>query len=107
MEEELVCPISKDWLDDPITVPCCCRSFSRQSLIHSFDHNGETCPWCRQTLSHYDPHITPKNTVLANLVELAIIKQTASDSTLTQLFTDTEETHSDPWTAKLHVLTKD
>ncbi len=70
MEEELLCPITKDWLEDPITLPCCGRSFSRQSIIDSFSYGESSCPMCRHDLSDFDPVNVPKNITIANMVEL-------------------------------------
>ena len=71
LESELFCLISATWLEDPITVPCCGRSFSRESLVTWFDHNDHTCPTCRADIRDYDPNTAPKNITIANLVEIA------------------------------------
>lgn len=34
INEDLTCPITNDWLDDPVSLPCCGRGISRQQLIN-------------------------------------------------------------------------
>eukprot|EP01117_Protostelium_nocturnum_P016858 TRINITY_DN6755_c0_g2_i1.p2 TRINITY_DN6755_c0_g2~~TRINITY_DN6755_c0_g2_i1.p2 ORF type:complete len:493 (-),score=103.28 TRINITY_DN6755_c0_g2_i1:2337-3815(-) len=68
IKNELTCPITGEYLEHPITVPCCGRSFSRSSLVSWFGRN-RNCPNCRANLNHFDPQSAPKNVVLAGLVE--------------------------------------
>lgn len=52
-----------------ISVTCCGKAFSRLSLIQSFDATGKICPICKGDLSNFDPLTTPKNVIIASLVE--------------------------------------
>jgi len=72
--KELQDPITLELLDDPVTVPCCTKAFSRSSLASFFetqlevDHDA-TCPNCRASLSDFDVHGAPRNVVLASLID--------------------------------------
>jgi len=68
--DHLICPITHDWLEDPISVPCCGRVFSRQSLSQSYSLST-TCPICRSDISSFNVETAPKNTTIANIVELS------------------------------------
>jgi hypothetical protein len=68
--EELICPITLDLLEDPITVPCCGRSYSRQSLIHCFDLNMRLCPTCRKNLADFNPRTAPKNIAISHIINI-------------------------------------
>lgn len=68
--EELICPITLNLLEDPITVPCCGRSYSRQSLIHCFDLNIRLCPICRKNLSNFNPRTVPKNIAISHIINI-------------------------------------
>lgn len=67
---ELQCPITLDWLEDPVCVPCCGRAFSRAALV-SHMSTSYVCPMCRGDLSTIDPLAAPRNTVISNMVEIA------------------------------------
>ena len=54
---ELMCPIMLDWLDDPISLPCCGRE---QSL---------DCPLCTRNIGHVNPYSIPKSVNLAYMIE--------------------------------------
>ena len=53
------CPISQCIMLDPITVPCCCRSYSRQALEVMFEKR-KTCPMCQVELKDYNPSTAPR-----------------------------------------------
>jgi len=76
IKAELQCPISLDWLEDPICAPCCSRAFSRTSLISHMSIENTICPWCRGdlTLSGFNPETAPKNLIIANILD--IVKNT-------------------------------
>jgi hypothetical protein len=59
--DDLICPISLELFQDPITVPCCGNSFSRQSLIKYFSDGNKKCPNCRGKLADYYPETVKKN----------------------------------------------
>jgi uncharacterized protein len=67
--DDLKCPITKDFLVDPVTVPCCGKAFSRASLRECLASNDTTCPACRGDLSNFDVQNVAKNVVLESLVE--------------------------------------
>lgn len=66
---DLNCPITHDLMVDPITVPCCGRSFSRQSLVDAFQYQGTQCPACRESINDFNPETAPKNVALAYMIE--------------------------------------
>ncbi len=68
-EEQLLCPITMELFNDPINVPCCGQTFSRQSLI---DHStiNKNCPMYRGNLSNLDLTNIKKNIIVANLVDI-------------------------------------
>jgi hypothetical protein len=72
LENDLTCPLSLDFLEDPVTVPCCGRSFSRRELKSHLDTN-ETCPLCRQNIKSgfptFDANTAARNVLLSSLVE--------------------------------------
>jgi len=74
MNEHLICPISHDLLDDPVTVPCCGNTFSRESLVDWFIAGNYimSCPMCRTGLYGVNPIFIPKNIVIANIVDAVI-----------------------------------
>lgn len=71
LNEELLCPISQEILDDPIVVPCCTRAFSREYLVKWLNTSYEkSCPNCRNSLIGFNALSAPKNIILANIVEI-------------------------------------
>ena len=67
--DELMDPITLDLLEDPVSVNCCGRSFSRDTLKGLLGYS-DTCPNCKGTITT-DPETAPKNLAVANMVELA------------------------------------
>lgn len=67
-KNELMCPITMDYLEDPISLPCCGRGISRMSLVACLEEN-QHCPLCKADLSHTDPMAMPKSINLAYMVE--------------------------------------
>jgi len=65
---DLRCPITLEFFEDPISVPCCGKAFSRAALVRSFERR-RVCPSCNGDLQHFDAAHAPKNVVLAGLVE--------------------------------------
>ena len=72
--EDLICPITMDWLEDPITTPCCGRAFCRSSLqeLKAVNEGELTCPICREDMASFDIDNAPKNIAIANIVETTI-----------------------------------
>lgn len=64
--DNLTCPILMGLMEDPVTLPCCGKSVSREPLVNHYDNNGN-CPWCRNEMN--DPRKFPKNIDLANLID--------------------------------------
>ena len=54
--------------DDPITVPCCGKAFSRLPLALYLGKTNR-CPTCNNNLETFDPSECIKNTVLASMVD--------------------------------------
>ena len=69
--KSLTCPISRDWLEDPIVTTCCGQAFSRGSLVSWFERD-QTCPICRADLDNFDPHTVPS---AKNLIDMVIEAQ--------------------------------
>lgn len=67
------CPISQCIMLDPITVPCCCRSYSRQALEVMFEKR-KICPMCQVELEDYDPSTAPRAVTLQNIID-AFVKE--------------------------------
>ena len=67
--KDLTCPITFELFEDPISVPCCGKAFSRLPLQQHFDSSGYKCPLCNGNLENFDPIIAKKNIVLAGMVD--------------------------------------
>lgn len=66
----LSCPITMELLENPITVPCCGKAFSRLPLIQYLNSSSsKDCPTCRGDLSNFDAENAQKNVILESLVE--------------------------------------
>eukprot|EP01084_Bolivina_argentea_P232975 392509_1 len=71
--EELTCPITFELFEDPISVPCCGKTFSRKALCDCFRNqinNRNTCPLCNGDLSSFDPNTAPSNKNILSFVEM-------------------------------------
>ena len=66
--DDLMCPISMELLNNPITLPCCGRAVSRDSLSKSFEHSTK-CPLCNAALDNVDVLKIPKSVNLAYLID--------------------------------------
>jgi ankyrin repeat protein/Mg-chelatase subunit ChlD len=68
----LRCAISLEPYQDPVLVPCCGQTFSRQSLIDAFAKKHGECPLCRCDLVDlfgYDASKAARNIMVADMVE--------------------------------------
>lgn len=93
---DLKCPITMDWLEDPIRMPCCTRAVSRQSMLEWRFHNS-TCPVCSTNISSFDADRVPKDILLAGLV--------ASLQAETELHPIPKGSHQ--WSARFTPIKKD
>ena len=50
---DLTCPITLDYLEHPICLPCCGKAVSKVALLHHLECS-KTCPLCRYNLSQFD-----------------------------------------------------
>lgn len=67
---DLRCPITWDYLDDPVTLPCCGRSFSRQPLRSIFEEQDDPrCPMCQAPSEVSQVDALPRSISLSYLVE--------------------------------------
>lgn len=66
--QDLTCPLTLELFEDPITVPCCGKAFSRIPLIQQFEIN-QKCPLCNADICYFNPETAAKNTVLSGMVE--------------------------------------
>lgn len=67
---DLTCPYTLDWLEDPVTLPCCGRTVSRTPLLVSLNITQQ-CSLCRGDLSNYNALTAPMSRNIAYLVEEA------------------------------------
>lgn len=96
MNKSLICPISQDWLEDPIITSCCGQAFSRLSLMDWFKQE-QNCPICRADISHFDPQIVPSS---KNLIDMVTEAQNQRSD-----FVDFEEPElKQEWEAKIHCI---
>lgn len=68
---DLCCPISLELLEDPVTTPCCGRTFSRAPLSQYLAGNT-ACPLCRARIKKKFPHwdvgeVPPNRFVISSL----------------------------------------
>lgn len=69
----LMCPILQTYFEDPITLPCCGKTISRQPLIDHFNASGhKICPCCRGDNANFDPVAAPTSKDMVYLVEQAM-----------------------------------
>ncbi len=69
---DLRCPITWDYLEDPVTVPCCGRSFSRAALRQVWEQQiPAQCPMCHGPGDLNALDALPRSISLAYLVEEA------------------------------------
>lgn len=70
--EDLLCPISLELFDDPVSTPCCGHAISRSSLRSHLAREG-FCPLCRANIraehSSFDVDAVTKNRTIASLVD--------------------------------------
>ena len=67
---DLTCPITLELFDDPITVPCCGKAFSRLALVqHLETAYVKKCPSCNGDLTDFNALKCAKNVTLASLVD--------------------------------------
>lgn len=77
----LICPILHDYYENPITLPCCGKTISRDPLISYFDSNGiNVCPCCRSNLDYFDPVNAALSRDMMHLVEQAQKADTSNAS---------------------------
>lgn len=68
--QNLICPISQEYLENPILTPCCGNAVSRDCLVEWLTHES-TCPICRSNISGFDPHGHPTIKNIMDMVEEA------------------------------------
>lgn len=68
--KNLTCPITCDWLVDPITTPCCGDAISRSSLVDWYQIN-KTCPMCRSDINNFNPQLAPSSKTIIAMIEEA------------------------------------
>ena len=66
--KHLICPVTQELFDDPISVPCCGQSYSRAALIGALNFKQE-CPMCRASLNAFDAQAAPRNVAISGLVD--------------------------------------
>lgn len=88
--QDLTCPITMELFEDPITVPCCGKTFSRLPLCQHLDSSvNKKCPLCNSALTDFDAVNTAKNSTVSSMIDTlntinpinTINPQSASQST--------------------------
>ena len=64
----LICPITLEIIEDPVQLPCCGKSVSRQPLKSSLEIVNK-CPLCRGNLSNFDINNAPTNRTLSSIID--------------------------------------
>ena len=64
----LICPITLEIIEDPVQLPCCGKSVSRQPLKSSLEIVNK-CPLCRGDLSNFDINNAPTNRTLSSIID--------------------------------------
>lgn len=64
--QSLTCPITFDWLMDPIMSPCCGNAISRQPFTE-WHQNNPSCPICRTSLNNFNPSTAPS---VKNIIDM-------------------------------------
>lgn len=103
--KELECPITMELLADPVSVPCCGRSFSRAALANWLS-SASRCPMCNGNLSACNPSLLPKNVVISYMIEEYVKKNAPVAHDSQQAVQDAPYKPEDAqWSVKLHKLT--
>lgn len=70
IKNDLTCPITLALFTDPITVPCCQKTFERQPLVQHLESNPtKKCPLCNIVLSNFDALTAPKNKTIMGILD--------------------------------------
>jgi ankyrin repeat protein len=66
----LSCPVTHEKFKDPVCMPCCGNTFSRESLITWFSDN-DTCMMCRKDLTdiNFDPKNAPTCVQIGHMID--------------------------------------
>lgn len=67
---DLICPITLELLDDPITLPCCQQCVSRAAMITCLMHS-ENCPMCRASLYGFNVNTATSPANFRSIVDAA------------------------------------
>lgn len=57
--QDLLCPITMTWLEDPVCVQCCQKAFSREALRTALQHS-DRCPLCNGEVGDIDTLIVSR-----------------------------------------------
>jgi len=79
IEANLICPITLELLEDPITVPCCKKAFSRQSLIQVLE-SVKICPSCRGNLINFNANDAPRETQINGMIDTYVQIKSMSEN---------------------------
>ncbi len=78
IEDNLICPISGDYFDHPIFLPCCGNCVSKDLLKQWFT-TKKSCPLCQTELSNFDVENSPPARVIMNVIECITKKEQNND----------------------------
>src|ERR1700679_306860 len=90
----LICPISNDYLEEPIVTPCCGNAISRHCLNEWFNTKSvKTCPICRKNINDFNVQSAP---TLKNIMDL-VNEAKNGPSVPSALFSDNDNKTTDEW----------
>ena len=101
LEKDLICPISLELLDNPITVPCCKKAFSKVSLQEYLRPNLRAyykCPLCREDLSFFDVNNAPIEMQLVGLLDTFLKLKNQNDAPVNNQSNNVAQNQHHKWT---------
>lgn len=108
LPRELECPITMELLADPVTAPCCGRTFSRAPLS-AWHSSVPRCPMCNGDLSNVDVSKLPRNVAISYMVEEYLKKAAQPSSSNPASSADVQDLppprRERSWAATLHKIT--
>ncbi len=100
---DLVCPVTAEFFEDPITLTCCGKTISRDPMA-TWLQTKKACPLCNKPLSDFNVMTCPTSSNIAYMVEQAKKSGVLVPAKPEHLFDPEEKKSTSEWTAKLHCL---
>jgi ankyrin repeat protein/uncharacterized protein YegL len=91
LSNSLKCPITLDFFEDPVTVPCCGQAVSRLPLVQCLESNQWRCPLCMTELpaNEFNPLTAAKNVNIAGMVDQFLINNNNGGKVVAQKWSST------------------